>query len=190
MKLQNLFIATALLFATTVINAQDTEKDSHTVTIGIPEVALLDLESTAKTNAISLEATAPEEAGDKVEFDQTNSDLWINYSSIVGGEATRKVTVQITDGNVPEGIELSVMAKDDAGNGDGTMGTSSKKAIVLNDKSETNIIEGIGSSYTGDGSNNGHNLTYKIEQSKDKDAYSKLNISDSTITITYTLTDI
>ena len=52
MKLQNLFIATALLFATTVINAQDKEKDSHTVTIGIPEVALLDLESTAKTNTI------------------------------------------------------------------------------------------------------------------------------------------
>ena len=54
MKLQNLFIAAALLFATTAINANDHKKDpkgsgsnsgsvsvSHTVAIGIPNVALL-----------------------------------------------------------------------------------------------------------------------------------------------------
>jgi len=190
MKLQNLFIATAILFATTAINAQDTNKDSHTVTIEIPEVALLDIESTT-SNAISLKATAPTEAGEKVEFNQTNSDLWINYSSIVGKESTREVSVQITEGGVPDGLELSVIAREDANKGEGTTGSVAKDAIVLNDKKAATIIKGVGSAYTGNGANKGHNLTYKIAQSKDKDSYSKLSFEQSqTITITYTLSDI
>ena len=190
MKLQNLFIAAALLFATTAINAQDSKEDSHTVTIGIPEVALLDIESTT-TNAISLNATAPTEAGDKVVFNQTNSDLWINYSSIVGKKSTREVSVQITGGDVPNGLELSVVAKEDAKKGEGTTGSAVKDPIVLNDKKAATIIEGVGSAYTGNGANKGHNLTYKIAQSSDEDAYSKLSFEESTtLTITYTLSDI
>jgi len=192
MKLQNLFIAAVLLFATTAINAQaaDTNEDSHTVTIGIPEVALLDLESTTGT-AISLNAQAPKEAGDAVVFNQTNSDLWINYSSIVGENSTREVSVQITAGDVPAGLELSVVATQDAKQGEGNTGSAVNDAIVLNDKSAATIIEGVGSAYTGDGANKGHNLTYKIAQSKDDKAYSKLSFEQSqTLTITYTLSDI
>ena len=192
MKLQNLFIAAALLFATTAINAQSLEQrtDSHNVTIGIPNVALLDIESTT-SNAISLNATAPTEAGDAVVFNQTNNDLWINYSSIVGTDATREVSVQITDGDVPAGLELSVVAKADAEQGEGTTGSVSGDAIVLNGNSAATIIEGVGSAYTGNGANKGHNLTYKIAQSNDSDSYSKLNFEQSqTLTITYTLSDI
>ena len=193
MKLQNLFIAAALLFATTAINAQSLEQrtDSHNVTIGIPEVALLDLESTTGENEIELTATAPTEAGDKVEFNQEDSTLWINYSSIVGTDATREVSVQITDGDVPAGLELSVVAKADAEQGEGTTGSVSGDAIVLNGNSAATIIEGVGSAYTGNGANKGHNLTYKIAQSNDSDSYSKLNFEQSqTLTITYTLSDI
>jgi len=187
MKLQNLFIATALLFATTVINAQ-AKKDSHTVTIGIPQVALLDIESTTGT-AITLDATAPTEAGEKVEFtqeDSTDSTLWINYSSIVSGKATREVTVQITGGDIPKGIELSVEAQQYAGDGQGTMGRAISTAIVLDDKKAATIIEGVGSAYTGNGAGSGHNLTYKIAQTG---SYSDLEIADSSLTIMYTLTD-
>jgi len=190
MKLQNLFIAAALLFATTAINAQDSNEDSHTVTIGIPNVALLDIES-ATGKAITLDAQAPTEAGEKVVFNQTNSDLWINYSSIVGDKSTREVSVQITGGDVPDGLELSVVAKADVKQGEGTTGSVAKDAIVLNDKKAATIIEGVGSAYTGNGANKGHNLTYKIAQSKDDKAYSKLSFEQSqTLTITYTLSDI
>jgi len=185
MKLQNLFIAAALLFATTAINAQKT--DSHTVTITIPEVALLDLESTTGENGIELTATEPTKAGDKVVFNQTNSDLWINYSSIVGKKSTREVTVAITEGDVPAGLELSVVAKDDVKKGEGTTGSAIKDAIVLNDKKAVTIIEGVGSAYTGNGANKGHNLTYKIAQTG---SYSDLKFGDSSLTIMYTLTDI
>jgi hypothetical protein len=190
MKIQKLIFAAVLVVTTsTSMFAQDTEKDTHTLTIEIPEVALLDIESN-NSNAITLNATVPTEAGEKVEFNQTNSDLWLNYSSIVGKNSSRQVTVQITDGDVPSGIDLTVVAKKYEGNGEGTIGEVVEKAIILNDKKANDIINGIGSAYTGNGATNGHNLTYKIAQSDDKDAYANLNFEESTtLTITYTLTD-
>ena len=189
MKTQKLLFAVIIAIFSTNAFAQDTNVGEHTVSIGISEVALLDLESNSGNN-ITLNATAPEEAGEKVTFEDTNADLWINYSSIVGTEQTRDVTVQITGGDVPAGIELSVKAANDAGKGDGAMGIAVTNSIVLNDKNATSIIAGVGSAYTGDGAENGHNLTYAIKQSSDEGAYASLNLDDSTtISITYTLTD-
>ncbi|SDW40400.1 hypothetical protein SAMN05444411_101651 [Lutibacter oricola] len=189
MKISKLFIAAVLFIATSNAFAQDTEKDSHSLKLGVPQVALLDIESTV-AKAISLKATAPTEAGEKVEFNQSNSDLWLNYSSIVGNESSRAITVQITDGDVPSGIDLTVSANKYEGDGEGTMGEIAEKSIVLNNKKATNIIKGIGSAYTGNGAKNGHNLTYRITQSEDKDAYANLNFDESTtLTITYTLSD-
>jgi len=199
MKLQNLFIAVVILFSATVINANDHKKDpkdsdspsgsasvSHTVEIEIPEVALLDIEG----GNITLKGTAPTEAGNKVEFNQTNNALWINYSSIIRNKGSRKVTVAITDGEVPEGLELSVQAAAYSGNGEGTTGSVKDKAIKLKGRKAKTIITAIGSAYTGNGVNNGHNLTYKIAQSNKKDSYSKLRSDQSqTLTITYTLID-
>ncbi len=58
---------------------QDTNTDSHTITVEIPEVALVDIEPSASKD-ISLEYTAPTEAGNPL-VEATNSDLWLNYSS-------------------------------------------------------------------------------------------------------------
>ncbi|PCI35731.1 MAG: hypothetical protein COB60_02105 [Flavobacteriaceae bacterium] len=171
--------------------AQDTNEASHTISISIPEIALLDLESTTGT-AINLNGTAPTEAGEKVTFNATNNDIWINYSSIVGSstEPTRKVMVQITDGNIPDGLELAVIASQDAGSGDGTMGEAATKAIVLSTKEAQEIIDGVGSAYTGNGPNKGHNLTYTLSQKSKKGSYASLDFNQTqTISITYTLTD-
>ncbi|MBK8500964.1 MAG: hypothetical protein IPL46_01500 [Saprospiraceae bacterium] len=51
----------------------------------------------------------PREAGMAVDFsNQTNADLWINYSSITNKktEPSRDITVQITSGKVPAGMVL------------------------------------------------------------------------------------
>ena len=190
MKIQKLVFAALLgLVATTGMFAQDTEKDSHSLTIGVPEVALLDIETVA-SKAISLKATAPSEAGEKVTFNQTNNDLWLNYSSIVGNKSSRYVSVQITEGNVPSGIDLTVIADKYEGDGEGSMGEVSSESILLNGNEAQSIIKGIGSAYTGNGAKKGHNLTYKIAQNNDEDAYSRLNFEESTtLTITYTLSD-
>ena len=191
MKLKNLLFAALIVFTAKGAFAQDTNEDFHTVTIGIPEVALLDLESATGTD-ITLNGTAPSEAGEAMVFNAKNSDIWINYSSIVGSKSdpSRNVTVQITDGQVPDGLVLSVVAAQDAGKGDGTMGKAEKDAIALSTKKADKIIDGVGSAYTGNGANKGHNLTYTLTLDSNKGSYAKVDFDQAqTLSITYTLSD-
>jgi len=190
MKFSKLFFAALIIFSANSYAQTDTNEASHNLSLGIPKVALLDLESNSSL-AISLNGTAPTEAGEAVAFNASNSDIWINYSSIIGSttEPERTVSVKITNGNVPAGLELKVIAAADAGNGDGTMGTAAGTATLLT-SSSSNIISGIGSAYTGDGANNGHKLTYTLSQSASAGSYASLDFDKSdTLTITYTLSD-
>lgn len=171
------------------VNAQDSNQDAHNVVIGIPEVALLDLEA-ANGTSITLGPTAPTEAGNAVSFNSTDNSIWINYSSIIGSatEPSRNVAVQITSGTVPAGTTLSVLAASYAGNGDGTMGAPTP-AVALTSTAQ-NIITGIGSAYTGNGVNKGHNLQYALNLSSAAGSYSQLDFDNSdTVVITYTLSD-
>jgi hypothetical protein len=170
--------------------AQDDNDDVHNVIIQLPEVALLDLEAAAGTS-ITLAPKAPNEAGQALDFSgETNSDIWINYSSIVGSkkEPSRDIMVQITAGSVPEGLQLTVAAGEDAGMGDGKMGKP--LAPVVLSKISQKIITGVGSSYTGNGVAKGHQLTYSLALDEKKGSYEKLDFDNSnTLAITYTLTD-
>lgn len=163
--------------------------DAHDVTINIPEVALLDIEPNGST--ITLGPVAPTEEGDPIDFSgATDNTLWMNYSSIVGSttDPDRDVTVQITNGVVPGGMLLKVNAAGDANNGEGTVGTPTG-TVTLSGTAQ-NIIEGVGSCYTNDGINNGHQLTYVLEQDGALGSYSNLDFDDATtLTITYTLTE-
>jgi hypothetical protein len=188
MKLSKLFFAALIVFASTTTFAQDSETDMHNLTITIPEVALLDLEAPSNNTDVSLIGTASSEAGEAVEFNATNSTIWLNYSSIIGGSNKRNITAKITSGNVPAGLSLKVQAgaaNTSFGNGD--FGTPAAAALVLND-SDTEIISNVGSVYTGDGVNKGHNLTYSLVQSG---SYEDLrhNGAGETLVITYTLSD-
>jgi hypothetical protein len=193
MNFKKLFFAAVIVLSANASFAQggDTNEASHTVAINIAEVALLDLESSTGT-AITLAGTAPTEAGLPMTFEDANdASTWINYSSIVSGESTRNVTVAITDGAVPAGLKLTVLAAPDAGNGAGTVGTENASVITLSlDYQE--IISGVGSAYTEDGANNGHKLTYQLgyETGAATD-YANLKFDNSdTVTITYTLSEI
>lgn len=179
-----------LTFGITHSIAQDDNDDVHNVVITLPEVALLDLEAAAGTS-ISLGPDAPNEAGQALDFSaETNSDIWINYSSIIGKktEPSRNITVQITSGKVPAGLLLNVVANKDAGMGDGTMGKPT--STVLLSKKAQDLIKGVGSAYTGNGVSKGHQLTYTLALDKEKGSYAKLDFDKSnTLGITYTLTD-
>ena len=170
--------------------AQDDQDDVHNVNIAVPEVALLDIESNGSKD-ITLGPDVPTEAGEALDFsNETNSDLWINYSSIVGSKSDprRDVTVQITSGKVPASMLLSVEASADAGAGDGTMGTPGT-SLTLNAKAQ-DIITGVGSAYTGNGPSKGHLLTYKLSLDPKKGSYASLDFDQAnTLGITYTLTD-
>ena len=169
--------------------AQDTNVDKHTIDIKIPEVAILDLETTGSSSAISLSADAPKEAGMALDFSNAvNTEIWINYSSIIGSktEPSREVSVQITSGDVPKGMEIFVEAAKDAGLGARKVGSPAGQVSLST--SAQKIITGVGSAYTGDGAKSGHNLTYQLKAASG--AYGDIDFDQSgSITVTYTLSD-
>jgi hypothetical protein len=62
-------------------------------------------------------------------------------------------------------------------------------AVTLTNTAQ-NIITGIGSAYTGDGVNNGHNLSYSLDLDATSGSYALLDFDESTtLEITYTLSD-
>lgn len=173
-----------LALITGLVNASfvqsDGQSDDHTVTIVIPEVALVDVEPSA-SNDITLTYTAPTEAGLALTGD-TNSDLWLNYSSIKSTtNPTRTVSVNLDQ--VVAGVNLKVTAAAAASGGVGTVGTPGSTLTLTT--SDQTLITGIGSCYTGDGTSNGHNLTYEVDL---LGTYADLVASTGTIlTVTYTI---
>jgi hypothetical protein len=194
MNLKNLLFASVIVLSANASFAQaDSKVASHLVTITVPQIALLDLE--APTTAITLLGTAPTEAGLPMTFGTTatNATIWMNYSSIVKGTLSRNVSVAITNGSVPTGLKLTVLASAASTDGAGTKGTALVDAHILTGTAK-NIVTGIGSTYTGDGVNKGHNLTYQLGYATDEATdYAALRFIDTAaapLTITYTLTDI
>ncbi len=193
-KLFFLKLILALLFITTAFNsllAQDTEIGSHILTVSIPEVAILDVESTEASTSITIGPTAPTEAGEALDFSTvTNNALWLNYSSIKNtstGDAARTISVVAT-GTMPTGMTLSLTVADPAGSGGGALGSviGGGSAFTLGGGTQ-NIIQSIGSCYTGNLANNGHQLTYGLAM--DNSDYAALDAVDTDITVTYTLSD-
>ena len=168
------------------LKAQDTNTDSHTVSITVPEVAIVDIEPTANKN-ITLGFTAPEEAGLPIVANGSNNTLWLNYSSIKSvADATRNVSVKL---NIPvPGVDINVTAAAATGAGGGLLGTPSAQ-LTLSATDQT-IISGIGSAYTGDGANNGHNLTYALAAGGNIANYADLQATTTAAaTVIYTISD-
>jgi len=171
------------------LHAQDTNTDNHTITISIPEVALVDIEPAATKN-ITLGFTAPTEAGQPLVANAANTTLWLNYSSIKSvADPTRNVSV-ILNAVIP-GIDIHVTAAAATGSGGGTLGTPAAQ-LTLSATDQT-IISGIGSAYTGNGANNGHNLTYSLAPGSSPGGvavYADLQATATTVaTVTYTISD-
>lgn len=192
MKKLSIFIVNLVLVfgLSNAVIAQDSDKEeaSHQVNINITTLALIDIESSNSNTTISLEPSAPTEAGTGYNFSNTKDEsLWLNYSSIVKSGNSRKITASIdADGGLPTGITLAVQAKNAAGTGKGKLGTAINNPVTLSTK-PASIITGIGSSYTGDGPSNGHNLTYTLNL--DNDQYETLLADTYTVNVTYTITD-
>lgn len=148
-------------------------------TINLPSVALLDIEP---AGTISLNFTAPTEAGAVLGSSSTNSTKWINITSAVTTGLTRRVTAQISGGTLPNGVRLSLSVANPVG-GAGTRGTP-VTLTYLTTTAQT-IINSIGGAYTNTGSGSGFNLTYAL----DIQTYSILKSGISTFSVLYTLVD-
>ena len=184
MKQIKLFaIVASLMFLGSKASAQDTQTDNHTITVVVPNVALLDLEATSKNFTSTFAQPTPLEAGEKLTAPANNADLWLNYSSIVAASGITSRRVQAKISALVPGVDIAVTAAA-AVNGAGTRGAGSTITLTATDQ---NLVTGIGSAYTGTGINNGHNLTYAFNA---LDAnYGSLRAASPVVTVTYTLVD-
>lgn len=189
MNYKQLVSLSLLLVSATALKvvAQDTQTDNHLITIVVPSVALLDLEtSVSKSFTATFTQATPVEAGDKITIPASNSDLWLNYSSILAatglGSTSRRVDVKASA--LVGGVSISVVAAA-ATTGFGTKGTPTS-AVTLTTVDQP-IISAIGSAYTVSGPSNGHKLTYSFAA---LDAnYASLKAGSTAVTVTYTLAD-
>lgn len=187
MKKIYLTLITIIIASITVL-AQDIQADNHQVSFSIPATSLLDIEGPGGNNSIFFSPDAITEAGIAFDFNLSNSSLWLNYTNIKStADGTRRITIGMTN-DLPTGMTLNVSAGLDAGNGNGTKGTPISSPITLANGATSTIITGIGSAYTGDGVNNGHQLTYNLVFNDD-DFQTLTADLNKTVTITYTIAD-
>jgi hypothetical protein len=167
--------------------AQDTNEDSHTIQVTIPEVALLDIEASGSKN-FSVAFTAPTEAGNALNNPSNNTALWLNWSSIVtaggGANPTRAIKVKL-DATI-DGLDIKVVPGTITG-GQGNRGTIVSAGVTLTD-TDQDLITAIGSCYTESGTSKGSNLTYSFTPNAAN--YGLLVSSTPSVTVTYTLTDL
>ena len=162
------------------------EGDSQAdASLEIPELAIMDIEPS--NTSISLGVSSPLEAGEGLRITEAGTDdsKWLNYSSSLASNATsRSISVQVSSGSIPTGLDLCLEASAYTGNGDGETGYPTGKLILS--KTPQVLLSGIGGCYTGDGTYNGHQLTYSIQFNDQYDFDFSLA---STIEVTFTITD-
>ncbi len=178
------FFLLTVLFA----QAQEDETANGTVSIAIPEVAIMDIEGPG-SQSISLVVEAPSEAGLMLDLTAAaDSSLWLNYSSVRSQalEANRSIYARIVSGSVPSGLRMRVTAGAYTGSGDGTHGIATNGKIL--NGNDRRIVRNIRTCYTGDGVGNGHRLVYTLEYRNNQ--YNRIDFDDSnTVSVLYTITD-
>ncbi len=167
---------------------QDTDSDSHNLKISFPEVALLDIEAVNGTDVNFEINSLNVEAGDEIEIHEEENELWLNYTSLVSTNGTQR-SISVESSALPEvpGLVISLTAMSHSGTGGGDLG--SPTTAVIPSESPVKIITGIGSAYTGDGSENGHQLVYTLDFNGEFQDLDVESGESSSISLTYTITD-
>ncbi|EKD30646.1 MAG: hypothetical protein ACD_77C00500G0002 [uncultured bacterium] len=107
---------------------------------------------------------------------------WINYSLFVSpSEPLSSISVELSSGNIPKGMELYIQAGYNTGSGRGKLGRPTGKIRV--DNVPKVLISDIGTSFTGNGKHQGHRLILSMVITD----FSLLQPGDYTIYILYTL---
>ncbi len=173
------------LCSTSAFSQDDIDHD-HDIVITVPPIALVDVEG---ASSITLEPATITEAGEALDFTSISNDtLWLNYSSIIetGVDNTRDIYVKYT-GTLPGGTSIDLTAAAHSGSGGGDLPVGASSTLTLTNSDQT-LFSGIGSAYTGDGYNNGHQLTYELNSTPAN--YGDLDAASSTtITVTFTISD-
>ena len=186
MKKLTFAIIAVLGLGTNGVFAQVDNTDDHTVTVVVPEVALLDIETTGASTNFSLMFTAPTEEGLGLTAPPSNTTTWLNYSSIVKPTtlaAGREISVKAS-ALVP-GVDIKVLAAAGIMSA-GLAGTPTAQVTLT--LTNSSIITGVKSCFTGNGNTAGHMVTYDASVSSFAALVS--NGAGAAVTVTYTLSDL
>lgn len=153
---------------------------THPINFTLPEIALVDVEP--EMQAITLSLINVNEAGAPINA-VTDNSKWVNYTSAVPQFTNRSITAQLSGGTLPNGVVLTLTAANPSGSGSGTLGASAGTVTLSN--TPVVIINGIGGAYTGNGVNNGHQLTYTLKITD----LQNLTIGTTSLSVIFTLTD-
>lgn len=154
---------------------------------GIVKMAMVKINGPA---TIDLALEAPEDAGLPVQSEQAiDSSLWLSYTVVASKQqnVTLKVAAQVSNGSIPNGLQLKVLARNAANGAQGRAGTPTGEKNLSS--SPVDIISDIESSATGAGIGRGHRLIYRLALDDDDNASSLMDYADNNdeITLTYTI---
>ncbi len=186
-----IYIIIALLIIPLKSYAQDQMESAHDVNVSfnVPKTNIIDIAS-LNGNDIIFSPIDIDAVSTGMDFSLVNNELWLNYT-VVKSDAfsPKKINVSATATNFPQGMSLKLKIDPDAQQGKGEIGTPVFGfQNLIPDASPIEIISNIGSCFTGNGSNKGHNLHFKLDY--DNTYYDELTTNFNTIIIlTYTITD-
>jgi len=138
------------------IFAQENNNVQMPVRISIPSVSLVSF-AVSKASKSHLRGKGSEQIITPTSHDTT----WLNYSSIVDGNSTNTICVNINSVDIPFEVVVKLNIGEDVGAGTGAMGKSTGQ-IALSENPQA-IVTDIGTCYTGQGPKKGHQLTYTWE---------------------------
>lgn len=181
-----LFISTSFLSY-----AQDEMETEHDVNVSftVPKTNIIDIAS-VNGNDITFNPIDIDAVATGMDFSLANNELWLNYTVVKSNSySLKRINVSVTAVNFPLGMSLKMKIDQDSGLGKGDMGTPvAGFTELIPDAGPIEVVSEIGSCYTGNGPNNGHNLHFKLDY--DNTYYDELHTNFNTIiTLTYTITD-
>ena len=157
------------------------QSDNQTITVTVPDVALLAINAKANFTAAFV---APTVAGNPITAPASNSAFNLVYSSIKKVGDTRKISVVASQ--TVAGVDVTVAAATPTGTG--TVGAGSSKTLTATSQP---LITAIGSCYTGITGASGSALTYTFALATTGTTYADLvaNTTGTAMVVTYTLAD-
>lgn len=155
------------------------------VSISMPSVALVDILPSG-SNSVTLQMTAPTEAGNTVGTGSSNNANWLIFTSAVTSGGSRSIKGDVM-GTLPAGIRLRLDVSAYVGSGLGfTGGNSYVTANKYLTNTPVSFIDNIKGAYTGiTYGSNGFQLTYSLEIQN----YANIRSGTSNVTVRYTMVD-
>ena len=155
------------------------------LSISMPSVALVDILPSG-SNSVTLQMTAPTEAGNTVGTGSSNNTNWLIFTSAVTSGGSRSIKGDVV-GTLPAGIRLRLDVSAYVGSGLGfTGGNSYVTANKYLTNTPVSFIDNIKGAYTGiTYGSNGFQLTYSLEIQN----YANIRSGTSNVTVRYTMAD-